>query len=591
MNTGVGTESEKAMPAFDGALILRLLRRARPLWPGLGLAALLLLAASFLEQAKPALTGKLIDSVVGGDPAATERTLQSWLLCVGAVLLVRPFQTFWISRVGQNFTLELRTALFRKIHAQPFGFLDTQPVGALMTRVVYDVETLEDFFNSGLTAIFADVFTVAVIFWALLRIDGRLALVSVCLMPLLVWATAAFRKRNRENFRKLRRNNAEMNAFLSENVAGMATVQAFNRERRNATKFDAINSASLGILLEQIRLNAFFQPLVELLAALTTGVLLWYGGLRAFAGVLTLGSLVAALMYVQRLYEPLKDLTEVYGSLQSAMASAERVFALLDREEEVEDPETPASADSIRGAIEFRAVSFAYVPGRPALRALSFRADPGEHVAVVGPSGAGKTTLIHLLLRFYSGAEGSILLDGRPLEEYSRKQYLRRFALVPQEPFLFSGSILENIRLSDPTVPRERVEWACAQVRADRFVARMAGGFDAPVVEGGANLSTGQKQLLSFARALAFDPAVLLLDEATASVDTETEAEIQAALKALLKGRTTLSVAHRLSTVRDADRILVLKDGALVEEGRHAELMAKGGLYRGLVELQFRDHA
>jgi ABC-type multidrug transport system fused ATPase/permease subunit len=365
-------------------------------------------------------------------------------------------------------------------------------------------------------------------------------------------------------------------------------VQAFNRQARNEIKFDAVNRASLDILLRQIRINAFFLPLAELLGAITIALVLWYGGLRHLQDGLSLGVVVAAAMYVQRLYEPLRDLSEKYGIFQSAMASAERIFALLDREEELLDPPEPLRLPEPRGALVFEHVHFGYDEGRNVLHDISFSVAAGERVAVVGPTGAGKSSLINVLLRFYPLQRGRVLLDGVPLDQLARADFRRHFALVPQDPFLFSGSLLENLRLGDAAVPRERVVWALKQVRAWDFVAALPGGLDAELAEGGANLSTGQKQLLSFARALVFDPRVLVLDEATASVDTETEAGIQAALAVLLRGRTSLTIAHRLSTVREADRILVIKDGRLVEQGTHAQLMAAGGIYRSLVELQFK---
>ncbi|MGH7441430.1 MAG: ABC transporter ATP-binding protein, partial [bacterium] len=406
-------------------------------------------------------------------------------------------ETIQTQRLGLDLALDLRLALFKGIHTQSFRYFDKNPVGSLMTRVIYDVETLNSFFTAGITAVFQDVFTVGLIAFFLIRLDWRLGLAALALVPLLLKSTALFRREARSNFRDLRRNNAAMNAFLTENLAGVSTVQSFNRQERNAIKFDSINRDSLGILLRQVRINAFFMPLVEMLAAASVGVVLWYGGLRHFDHGLSLGVVVAAFLYVQRLYEPLKDLTDKFGTFQNAMASSERVFALLDLEPDVSDPAVPFDASGLRGDVEFREVTFAYGTGRPALEQVSFHLRPGERVAVVGPTGAGKTSLVNVLLRFYPLQSGQVLLDGRPIEGYARSDYLRRLSLVPQDPFLFSGSVLENLRLSDPSIPRERVEWACAQVQADRFIAALPRGYDTELAEGGSNLSTGQKQLLS----------------------------------------------------------------------------------------------
>jgi ATP-binding cassette subfamily B protein len=575
---------------LDWSLTKRLILRARSQWGQLALAAFLLLLISLGEQAKPWLVKHLLDDhALKGDFEGALPWIAAFFASIVWVFGLQTWQTIQTKTMGQDLMLDLRSSLFRKIHAQPLRYFDKNPVGSLMTRVVYDVETLGQFFTAGVSAVFQDLFTLIVIGALLLHLDWRLGLAGLSVLPLLLWSTRIFRKHYRENARAVRRNNAALNAFLAENLGGMATVQLFNRQARNQAKFEVINGASLAILLRQIRINAFFLPLAELLGALTVGLVLWYGGLRHLEAGLSLGVVVAALMYIQRLYEPLRDLTEKFGIFQSAMASSERIFGLLDRQEEVLDPPQPRHLAEPKGALEFQDVSFAYDEGRTVLRDINFSLRAGERVAVVGPTGSGKTSLINVLLRFYPLQRGRVLLDGVPLHELARSDFRRHFALVPQDPFLFSGSLLENLRLSDQAVPRERVEWALAQVGAWDLVQRLPGGLDADLAEGGANLSTGQKQLLSLARALVFDPRVLVLDEATASVDTETEAVIQAALGILLKGRSSITIAHRLSTVRDADRILVIKDGVLAEQGSHAELMAAGGLYRSLIELQFKE--
>ena len=583
-DNGVDELTERGL---DWSLTKRLVMRARAQWGHLALAAGLLLLIVLGEQIKPLLIRDLLD--VKGDGAGRLALVGWYMASIMWVFSLQAWQTIQTKTMGQDLMLGLRGDLFRKIHAQPLRFFDKNPVGSLMTRVIYDVETLNQFFTAGVSAVFQDFFTLIVIAVMLLRFDWRLGLLALSVLPLLLWSTRIFRRRARENFRAVRTNNSALNSFLAENLGGMSTVQLFNREARNEEKFDGINRGSLRILLEQIRINAVFLPLTDLLSSLTIGGILWYGGLRNIHSGLSLGVVVASVMYVQRLYEPLRDLTDKFGIFQSAMASSERIFGLLDRQEEVLDPIHPQPLGPVQGALEFKDVWFAYEQERWVLKGLNVKIAAGSRVAIVGPTGSGKTSLTNVLFRFYPLQKGQVLLDGQALDQVRRHEFRRRFALVPQDPFLFSGSVLENLRLSDSSVSRERVEWAARQVRADDFILRLPGGYDSQLAEGGSNLSTGQKQLLAFARALVFDPAVLVLDEATASVDTATEAEIQTALDVLLLGRTSITIAHRLSTVRDADLILVLKDGELVEQGDHAQLMAAQGLYRSLIELQFKE--
>jgi ATP-binding cassette subfamily B protein len=575
---------------LDWGLTKRLLLRARPQWNQMGLAALLLLLMTLGEQAaRPLLVKHMLDFALKGDRVGALRYSGLFTGTVLAVFLLQVAQSIQTKRLGQDLMLELRQDLFAKIHAQSLRYFDKNPVGSLMTRVVYDAETLNDFFTNGISALFNDVLSIVVIAALLLHLDLRLGAAALCMLPLLFWSTALFRRRARENYRQVRANNAAMNAFLTENLGGMATVQVYNRQRRNAEKFDLVNRQSRDIQLRQVQINAFFMPFAEMLAAFTLGLIVWYGGQRYFSVNLPFGTLVAAHLLVVGLYQPLRDLTEKFGIFQSAMASSERIFGLLDRQEDVEDPSLPLTLGPVHGELEFRHVSFGYESGRDVLHDVSFSVPAGGRLAVVGPTGSGKTSLVNVLLRFYPLKGGQVLLDGVDLSRVRRDEFRRHMALVPQDPFLFSGSLLENLRLSDEAVPLERVQWACRQVGADAFIEKLPGTYHALLAEGGNNLSTGQKQLLSFARALVFDPQLLILDEATASVDTATEAEIQKAMEVLLQGRTSITIAHRLSTVIHSDRILVLKEGKLVEQGDHAQLMARNGLYRGLIELQFKD--
>jgi ATP-binding cassette subfamily B multidrug efflux pump len=581
-------ESEKS---FDLKLSLRLLRYARPYRKDLGLAAVLLLLITIAELLKPLLVRHMIDTSSKGD---TSGILKLAWLYLGSLLwgfALQTWQTIQTKGMGQKIMLDLREELFRKIHAQSMRFFDKNPVGALMTRVIYDVETLNQFFTAGLSAVFQDFFTLLVAAAILLYMDWRLGLLALSMLPILATVTLHFRRQMRESYRKARAMTSRLNTFLSENLSGVPTIQSFVREKKNAEQFDTHNKENLRVLIEQITLNALFRPLAELLAALAIGLAWEYGAFRVLKLSLDLGSIVATIMYIQRFFEPLNDLADKFNILQAAMASSERIFALLDREDEIVDSVRGLELAPRTGSLEFKDVYFAYDEERWVLKHLSFRIAAGERVAVVGPTGAGKTSLTNILYRFYPFQRGEVLLDGRSIADYSRDALRRKMALVPQDPFLFSGSILENLRLSQSAIPKEKVRWAAVQTQADTFIQKLPGNYDFELKEGGANLSTGQKQLLAFARALVFDPLLLVLDEATASVDTQTEHELQTALEGLLKGRSSLTVAHRLSTVISSDRILVLQGGELVEEGRHDELMRRDGLYRSLIELQFKEVA
>jgi ABC-type multidrug transport system fused ATPase/permease subunit len=582
---------------FDSALTRRLFTYVRPYRQAFLLAALLLLCIDLAELSGPWLIKRIIDEhVLKGLPEGMGPLAALYLLSVLGQGLLQVWQTIQTKRMGQDIMLDLRREIFSKIHSQSMRYFDKNPVGSLMTRVIYDVETLNQFFTSLVSAIFQDFFMLLSAGCILIYWDWRLGLLSMSLLPLLAWCMLVFRRQARENYRQVRANTSKMNAFLSENLSGMSSIQLFSREAKNAKKFDAINRDSLEILIKQINIGAFFLPFADFLSALAIGMALVYGGHRVLQATLPLGTVVATILYIKRFFEPLRDLSEKFNILQSAMASSERIFALLDRKEELGDPAQPVSQGALRGAIEFKNVGFAYEEDagkgpRWVLKDLSFSLRPGERVAVVGPTGAGKTSLINVLYRFYPMQEGQILLDGVPIHAMRRTDFRRKMSLVPQDPFLFSGSLLENLRLSDASIAREKIEWACRQTKAHDFIAKLPGTYEFELKEGGANLSTGQKQLLAFARALVFDPAVLVLDEATASVDTQTEREIQEALEVLLRGRTSLTVAHRLTTVMHSDRILVIKDGQLAEQGSHEELMKQNGIYRSLIELQFKEVA
>lgn len=576
--------------AYDSRLMRRLLTYLHPYRWQVLLSVSILIFASLAELLLPYLTKVAIDRYI----SRSEFRGLIWLasLYFTVLLLQMTFhflQTYMTQRIGQKVMYDMRNEIFSHLQRLPLSFFDKNPVGRLVTRATNDVETLNSMLSSGVVSIFGDVFVLAGIVVVMLLFNWQLALLTFAVLPLILYASRWFRVGVRESFRKVRLRIARINSYLQENIMGMSTVQIFNREARNYRRFDELNNDHLQAYLETIFYYAVFHPLIELLSALALAIILWAGGIKVISGALTIGVVVAFIQYAQRFFQPIRDLSEKYNLLQSAMASSERIFKLLDEPEQAMLPADPAEMPPPCGDIEFRDVSFGYNEKEHVLRHVSFRINCGEKVAIVGATGAGKTTLINLISRLYEPTHGQILLNRIDTSRYSLENLRRRVRMVLQDIFIFSGTVEYNIRLGDQSIPMERVIQAARDVRAHEFIEKLPHGYQTELSERGSNLSVGQKQLLSFARALVFDPEVLIMDEATSSVDTETELLLREATTRLMSGRTSLIIAHRLSTIQNVDWILVLHKGEVREMGTHAELLAKKGIYYRLYQLQYQN--
>jgi len=582
-------EDDPVDKSYDRTLLRRLLRYLRPYWAPVLASFLLIVVMAGLDLVGPYLTKVAIDRYIRQGNASGLDTIA--LLYLGSLLLafvVRFGQVFILQMTGQKVMMDLRREIYAHLQRLHVGFFDQNPVGRLMTRVTTDVDAVNELFTSGVVTVFGDLFTLFGIMGVMVAMNWKLALVTFSVIPLFFVVTNWFRAGSRATFREVRKWVARINAFLQENITGMPVVQLFRREERNREAFAAINRQHTDANLAQIFYYAVFYPAIELLAALATALIILYGGWRVIAGTLTLGALVAFIQYSERFWRPISDLSEKFNILQAAMASSERIFTLLDTEPKVVAPHKPVHLETVRGRVGFENVTFGYQPGTPVLQDIDFTVEPGKSVALVGATGAGKTSIISLLTRFYDVDQGRVTLDGVDVRALDPAQLRSSLALVLQDVHLFSGTIASNIRLGS-AIPDERVKEAARAVHAHRFIEALPQGYATEVRERGATLSVGQKQLLSFARALAHDPRVLILDEATSSVDTETEALIQDALRVLLQGRTAIVIAHRLSTIQHVDEILVLHKGRVRERGTHQELLAQRGLYWRLYQLQYKD--
>jgi ATP-binding cassette subfamily B multidrug efflux pump len=625
-------EEEVIGKAYDSRLMRRLLTYLHPYKWHVVIALVAIVLKSVADVLGPFLTKIAIDKYLAKAPNS-----HSWIgdrlssaplvgiaqiggLYIGLLILtfaLEFIQTYTMQWTGQKVMFDLRSQIFRHLQHMHVGFFDKNPVGRLVTRVTTDVDALNEMFTAGVVSIFEDVFVLAGIVGIMLNMNWKLALITFAVLPLILIATKIFRDKVRDSYRRIRTAIARINSYLQEAVSGMLVLQLFNREKRAFKQFSDINASHMEAFKDAIMAYAVYYPVVEILSAIAIASIIWFGGMDVIKGMATLGVLVAFMQYAQRFFRPIQDLSEKYNILQSAMAAGERVFKLLDTPADVMSPAQPKKPQG-PGRVEFDQVWFSYRNTPPSvgtglrpvqaeqssapaadqsaqptpdwvLREVSFVLDPGETVAVVGHTGAGKTTLISLLMRFYDVQKGAIRIDGVDIKDMDLKDLRSRFGTVLQDPFLFSGTVAGNIRLGTEWIEDADVERAAEEVNLGDFIRTLPGGFKEEVRERGSTLSTGQKQLISFARALAHDPKILILDEATSSVDTETEFRVRDALSRMVEGRTSLIIAHRLSTIQRADKIIVMHKGQVREMGSHQQLLAQRGIYWKLYQLQYKD--
>lgn len=578
--------------AVDRNLIRRLYFFLKPYRNFIFLAIVLTLAASYLGTIRPKLTQIAVDEYIAFDNF--DGLWWIILLLCGALIgefILLVFNTYLTRWFGQNSLYSLRNAVFKKIQTLNVQYFDKNPIGRLITRTTSDIEALSELLSDGVVNIIGDMFRIIFILFFMFSMNWELSLVTIAVLPILFYATFWFKAKVRVSFLKVRDKIAQLNSFVQEHISGMDVVQLFNREKKQLNKFEEINAGHRQAYVETIFYFAIFWPIVEVVSSLAMALIVWYGGARALMDGVSFGVLLAFIQYSRQFFQPIRGLSEKFNTLQSALASSERIFSVLDTETKVIEAKNPKSIQNPKGKIEFENVWFRYNEGEEyVLRDVSFTAEPGKDIAIVGATGAGKTTIINLLFRFYDIEKGSIKLDGVDIKELSLHDLRSHFGLVLQDNALFSGSILQNITLGHPDITREQVIEAAHKVEAHRFIEKLPDTYDYVLRERGASLSMGQRQLICFVRALVYDPRILILDEATSSVDSETEALVNEASKVMMQGRTSIVVAHRLSTIQHADKILVMHKGEIRESGTHQELILKeNGIYKKLYELQYKE--
>ncbi len=591
------TNEEAAIEkTYDLRVTGRLLRYLKPYWRLAAVALVLTFLTNILISLQPYFTKVAVDDFI-----TPQKTEGIWLFafaffCLFLFRFIFSYiQEILLNVVGQRVMFDLRTQIYTKLQQQEVAYYDKNPVGRIITRITSDVDALNELFTSGVIDVLGDLVVIVAIIGMMFWLDWKLALVSLITVPLLFAATNWFRKRAREGFDKVRTRTAKLNAFLQEHISGAQTVQLFNAEKKAQARFHDINDDYRNANIETIYYYSVFYPLVDFIGTIGIALVIWFGGYQILTGVsanetaLTIGIVIAFIQYSQQLFQPIRDLSDKFNVLQAAIVASHRIFLLLDLPVQIETPEQPKKLGKAVGKIEFQNVWFAYKEEDYVLKNVSFSINTGESIALVGHTGSGKTTVTNLLMRFYDVQKGKILLDGVDVRDWDLESLRTNFAVVLQDVFLFSGSLADNIRLGNKEISDEKIIWAASEVHADEFIKKLPETYNSQVRERGAGLSVGQKQLISFARALAFEPSILVLDEATSSIDTETEQLIQQAVDRVMQARTSLIVAHRLSTIQKCDRIIVFHHGELRESGTHNELLGKRGLYWRLYQLQYAE--
>ncbi|MDA0986012.1 MAG: ABC transporter ATP-binding protein [Bacteroidetes bacterium] len=576
--------------AYDGKLMVRLIKYLKPYKWYVIVAVFLSMIVALLESVRPFFTKIAVDeNIAKGD---SEGLLNTTLL-FGSVLIIRGLVQFFVAYltlwIGQKTILDIRIEIYRHLQYRGLKFFDKNPIGRLVTRVTNDIEVLNDMFSSGIVMVFSDVFMIIGIVWLMFSMNWNMALITLSVLPLLFYGTFVFRKKAREAYRQVRLQVARINTFIQEHISGMLVDQIFNREKKSYKKFIDINGAHRDANIKSIFYYALFYPAVDIIGSVVIGLIIWYSAGGILAGTVTIGTLMAFLQFNEMFWRPIRDLSEKYNIMQTAMASSERIFKLLDDKTIIHESKNPIDIGKSKGKVEFRNVWFAYNDEDWILKNVSFTINPGKAIAIVGHTGAGKTTIINLLNRMYEIQKGEILIDDVNIKNISLDNLRNNIGIVMQDVFLFSGDVKSNINLGNENISEEVVKKSAEMVGVKKFIDSLNGGFYGEVKERGATFSVGQKQLISFARTLAFNPQILVLDEATSSVDTETESLIQKAILKLLQNRTSLVIAHRLSTIQRADKIIVMHKGEIRESGTHKELILNEGIYYKLYKLQYKE--
>jgi len=576
--------------AYDAKLMKRLLSYIKPYRKYVFFAILLNIFVAALGPLRPYLTKIAIDNYIAKSDF-NGLTLISVLLLLSLILqaVIQYFLTYATQFLGQKTLYDLRVQLFSHVQKLALKFFDKTPIGRIVTRTTNDVESLGELFSSGIVMVFSDIFIILWILGFMFSLDVNLSLVTLSVLPILIYGTFLFRKKVRESYRNVRFHLARLNSYMQEHITGINVVQIFSKENEEFKNFSSINADHRDANIKSIFYYAIFYPSVELISSLAIALIIWYGGGEVIQGTITIGVLFAFVQYVEMFFRPIRDLSEKYNILQTSMASSERIFNLLDNKTFINNPANPIPLKDIKGHIQFKDVWFAYNDNNYVLKNINFEIKPGESVAIVGHTGAGKSTLINVLTRFYDISKGTILIDGLDIRQIDKRELRKHISIVLQDVYLFSGNIKSNITLDNDEISIEEVRRAAELVGADKFIENLPNKYDEEVKERGATLSVGQKQLISFARALAYNPEILILDEATSSIDTDSEKIIQNAIQKLLINRTSIVIAHRLSTIQNADKIIVLHKGEIKEIGKHQELLAKKGIYFKLYQLQYKD--